>query len=506
MGVTRAIGRPAGGPRAPDAAELRAGRLLGRYELLVRIATGGMAHVWLAQQSGPLGFTKLVAIKIIRTELAVDPVFRAMFLDEAQLAARIRHANVVEVLDLGEDGGHVYQTMTLVEGAALSTIIVRAQAKRGGRGLPVGASLRIVIDVLRGLHAAHELRDEHGALLGVVHRDVSPQNVLVGVDGIAKLSDFGIARAFGHAPRGTFSGDVKGKVRYLAPEQIDGDAPTRRSDVFSAGVVLWETLAGKSLFSVPTSEDGLVARRGAPIPDLRDVMRSVPPRVADVAMKALARDPTARYASALEMADALEAAAKSSSAAFSHQEVAEVVTEVVGPDLEARSALLRAARAGLPVANHEAPLEPSLPKTLAGSTAEVGQALAPPPARRGRRMLAFAVVGAALLAGFGVASLRTVASGPGPGADSKSSAPPEPAAGPSPEPVAPALEARASAEGTLAPTASPPAPKLRSTAPRTQRSKVQSTATLAPQPAALASASSSARRPTFADPYAGSGE
>ena len=214
---------------------------LGRYELLHPIASGGMAQVWAAEQTGDLGFRKLIALKTIRPDFAFDPTFRAMFLDEAQLASRIRHANVVEVLDLGVEGPTIFQAMTFVEGAPLSAWLNRAGSNR----LPLGAGLRITIDMFHGLHAAHELCDDEGKALGLVHRDVSPQNVLIGIDGIAKLADFGIAKAFGRQAEETTYGDVKGKLGYVAPELLDGYPATPQSDLFSAGVVLWEILTGR---------------------------------------------------------------------------------------------------------------------------------------------------------------------------------------------------------------------------------------------------------------------
>src|SRR5688572_13553723 len=165
-------------PEGESASELAAGTRLGRYELLCPIAEGGMAQVWAAEQTGDLGFRKLVALKTIRPDYAHDASFRAMFLDEAQLASRIRHANVVEVLDLGVSGEIVFQAMALVEGTSLS------EWGRSSR-LPVGVATRIAIDILRGLHAAHDLCDDDGIKLGLVHRDVSPHNVLVGADGVA---------------------------------------------------------------------------------------------------------------------------------------------------------------------------------------------------------------------------------------------------------------------------------------------------------------------------------
>ncbi|HEX3344281.1 MAG TPA: serine/threonine-protein kinase, partial [Polyangiaceae bacterium] len=234
------------GRRRPEL-EPRRGMRLGRYELLTLLASGGMAQVFIARLAGQHGFERLVALKTMRPEHAESDAFRRMFLDEAQLAARIRHVNVVEVLDLGDEQGIVYQAMTLVEGDSVAALL-RRRRQLGARGLPHGVAARIVADVLSGLHAAHELTDADGRALHIVHRDVSPQNVLVSVDGIAKIADFGIAKARLRLADETDAGQIKGKFAYMAPEQLERRTTDRRADVFSTGVMLWEALTGKRLF------------------------------------------------------------------------------------------------------------------------------------------------------------------------------------------------------------------------------------------------------------------
>ena len=243
---TPAPPRSAGAPRVPTQ--------LGRYALLFPVGHGGMADVWAACQSNDLGFRKLVAVKIMRAALATDASMRRMFLEEARLAGRIRHANVVEVTNLGEDGEVVYLVMSFVEGAPLSEL-AKVEAGTTSPRLPLGVALWIIIDALAGLHAAHELRDDDGVSLGLVHRDVSPQNILVGADGVSRLSDFGIAKVDGTARVQTDAGELKGKFAYISPEQLRGAAPTRRSDLFSMGVVLWELLSGRRLFDASGSMD-----------------------------------------------------------------------------------------------------------------------------------------------------------------------------------------------------------------------------------------------------------
>ncbi|MBS2018261.1 MAG: serine/threonine protein kinase [Deltaproteobacteria bacterium] len=311
-------------PGAPSAEKklerVQAGTRLGRYTLLSQVGAGGMATVWAARHTNDLGFQKIVAVKMIRPELAADSTMRRMFLEEAQLAGRIRHSNVVEVLDLGEEEDLVYLVMSFIEGTSLSSLVSGMQPTR----LPVGVAVRIVLDVLAGLHAAHELRADDGAPLGLVHRDVSPQNVLVGRDGISKLTDFGIAKINDSAATVTEPGEVKGKFSYMAPEQVRAEAPTRRSDVFAMGVVAWELFSGRSLYG-GTGRLEIIKRRlqGEPAPDLLTVAPDIASEIASVTMRALREDPGARYATAAAMAEALEHAARGSIAGA--REVADLV-------------------------------------------------------------------------------------------------------------------------------------------------------------------------------------
>ena len=227
-----------------DEQELRAGLTLGRYELLVPIAQGGTAAVWAARMKGPRGFEKIVAAKVMLTELLDDPDAETMFLDEARLVARIRHPNVAEVLDLGEERGVLFLVMEWVDGEPLTVI---AREARALGGVPLNIALKIAKQACAGLHAAHDLRDDQGTLVGLVHRDVSPQNVLVGHDGQVKVIDFGVAKAASNQLR-TSVGQMKGKVAYMAPEQALGEPVDRRTDVFALGVVLYQLITGKHPF------------------------------------------------------------------------------------------------------------------------------------------------------------------------------------------------------------------------------------------------------------------
>jgi serine/threonine protein kinase len=298
---------------------------LGRYELLHRVARGGMAEVWAARQLGELGFSRIVAVKMILPELAEDAAFRKMFLEEARLASRIRHANVVEVLDLGEAASVVFQAMPLLEGDSLSGLQRRCQGR-----LPQGILLRVLCDALAGLHAAHELADDDGHPLHVIHRDVSPQNILVGLDGVARIADFGVAKALGRLAEETEAGQIKGKFGYLAPELAERKPADRRSDLFSAGVVLWEALTCTRLFKGRDAIETLDRVKNLAVPDPRTLNAEVSPALALATMRALARDPEDRFATAAQMAEELNQAARLASAEVTTSEVSVFVRELIG--------------------------------------------------------------------------------------------------------------------------------------------------------------------------------
>jgi serine/threonine-protein kinase len=279
-------------------------RLDGRYELLYPYAQGGMATVWVARVQGKHGFEKLVAVKTMLPALAQDAAFRAMFLDEANIASRIRHPNVADIVDLGEEGENIYMVLEWVQGDSWSKL--QAAIQQAGHAFPLGPLLRIAADACAGLHAAHELRDDAGNLLNVVHRDVSPQNVLLTTGGIVKVIDFGIAKALDRLAEQTQTGMHKGKAHYTAPEQVRSRmAVDRRADLWAIGTILYHHLAGRLPFTGKTDLDILLAlTEGKPPPPLPP---SVPSQVADVVMKALAHAPESRFQTAAEMHRALEA-------------------------------------------------------------------------------------------------------------------------------------------------------------------------------------------------------
>ena len=283
-----------------------AGRQLGRYEILTQLACGGMASVYIARAHGVAGFERLVAIKVLHPHLAYEQEFISMFLDEARLAARIRHTNVVATLDISDSPGDGYfLVMEYIEGDHLGALLSRS-AKRGER-LPRPFVCRAMLDALQGLGAAHRLSDEHGRPLKLVHRDVSPHNILIGTDGIARLSDFGVAKADVRMAS-TGAGQFKGKLSYMAPEQASSKQTDQRSDLFSAGVILWESLTGRRLFKGESNAatlnkllNGAVAKPSSIWADLE--------QYDDVVIKALSRNPDERFQCADDFAEELERAA-----------------------------------------------------------------------------------------------------------------------------------------------------------------------------------------------------
>jgi len=276
---------------------------VGRYTVHGELASGGMATVHIGRMGAAGGFAKLVAIKRMHPQFAKDPDFLAMFLDEARLVTRIRHPNVVQPLDVIVERGEVLLVMEYIHGDALSRLnrVLRARSER----IPLRIAIAIMSGVLHGLHAAHEAKSEKGEPLGIVHRDVSPQNVIVGVDGVARVLDFGIAKAADQVHL-TREGELKGKLVYMAPEQLLGETLTRRTDIFSAAVVLWECLTGQRLFE-SDSQSALLARaRMQKVDPPSHLAPEIPPALDEIVLKGLAMRQNERWATARDMALALE--------------------------------------------------------------------------------------------------------------------------------------------------------------------------------------------------------
>ncbi|MBI2893010.1 MAG: serine/threonine protein kinase [Deltaproteobacteria bacterium] len=310
----------------------RVGERVGRYEVLAEIAHGGMAAVYRVRLRGPGGFSRLFAMKVLLPHLSGDRNFVSMFLDEARIASAVRHANVVQVFELGEEPGLPYLVMELLQGHALGAVSHRARLADSVP--PLGLWLEILAQAAEGLHAAHETRGPDGAPLGIVHRDVGPRNVHVGFDGIVKVVDFGIAAAKGRLAV-TRTGTLKGTFRYLAPEQVIRDRPVdRRADIWSLGVVAWELLAGCRLFHGQDDAELLWNVIHGPIPALAP---DLPGPVKSIVAACLERDPARRPPSCQEIAEALRDAARRSD--FGPTGLRDEMRRLFGTDREPEDAL-----------------------------------------------------------------------------------------------------------------------------------------------------------------------
>ena len=317
---------------------------LGRYEILTPIARGGMASVWAARLMGTRGFQKLVAVKTMLPDVSDDPDFEQMFLDEARVAARIRHPNVAEILDLGEQDDVLYLVMEWVDGENLSVVLKAARAL-GGMPLPI--ILRIASQACAGLHAAHELRDDNGTLVDLIHRDVSPANVLVSTAGFVKLVDFGVAKSKGRMHVTRAGGMVKGKTPYLSPEQLGGLPLDRRSDIFSFGALLYVMATGLHPFRGET--EGKTVENIAlknPVP-LRTINAALPVEFEKLVLKALEKDPKNRFSSAAELQRALDQIGLSLGDPANESDVAEFVRKAIGETQAKRAADIKSAIASL---------------------------------------------------------------------------------------------------------------------------------------------------------------
>ncbi len=274
-----------------------------RYRLVRKVAEGGMGAVYEAILRGPEGFGKVVALKTIRQDLTRDPAFVRMFIGEAKLVADLVHQNIVQIYHLGLVDDLYYMAMEFVDGVHLGEFMARHQEL--GRPLPVDIAIYVISRVCRGLEYAHKKHDLKGRNLGIVHRDVSPKNVMISREGFVKLTDFGIAKA--RSLEKDLEGEVlMGKVRYMSPEQAAYQTTDARSDLFSLGIVAYELLSGQVVFHAETTEDVLHAVAERPIKPLREVAPGIPEEVARILDTALERDPARRYQDAGKMAFDLE--------------------------------------------------------------------------------------------------------------------------------------------------------------------------------------------------------
>ena len=309
-----------------------------RYELIAELASGGMATVYLARTVGVGGFERFFAIKRLHPHLRRETEFVNMFLDEARIVAEIRHPCVVPVLEVGASERGYYIVMEYIEGDALSTFLNKGILQN--TPIPRHVAVKVIIDTLSGLHAAHEHTFADGRLVGIVHRDVSPQNILIDMNGVSMIADFGVALASVRMSS-TRVGQLKGKVAYMAPEQAHGKNVSPSSDVFAAGIVLWECLANRRLFLEDNEGATLNRLLFEPIPGLREMSDTIPVNIERVVAKALERDTTKRYSNASEMAEALHSAARECELLGSSADVKSYVRGEIGAAIDTRRLAVR---------------------------------------------------------------------------------------------------------------------------------------------------------------------
>jgi serine/threonine protein kinase len=321
-------------PVAGSHAQLAPGSTMGRYELLHRLAVGGMAELYLARQSGIEGFEKIVVLKRVRPHLAEDPEFVRMLMNEARMCAGLDHPNIAQVLDIGEADGNCFFAMEYVHGRNLAEVLQRS----GEHPLSLADALTLVVGVAAGLHHAHEQLGSDGRPLGIVHRDVSPSNVMIGYSGAVKLTDFGIARAAARTST-TLAGRLKGKIGYMSPEQCRGDAIDRRSDVFALGIVLYESTTRVRAFHADNdfAVMGRIARGDYEPPN--EIDPAYPAVLAAIVARALALDPDERYPTAEAMQVELEHAALELGLRLSTADLAQHMRLVFGTPAHPQSSL-----------------------------------------------------------------------------------------------------------------------------------------------------------------------
>jgi serine/threonine protein kinase len=299
----------------------------GKYLPIFQLGRGGMADVILALVQGPGGFNKLQVVKQLRGELAAEPEFTSMFLDEARLSARINHPNVVQTHEVGFDGRHYFIAMEYLEGETLESCLRAAQAKRPG-GLSLAVFLRVVCEVLDGLHFAHDLTDFDGQPLNVVHRDISPHNIFVTYEGVPKLLDFGIAKAADSSGE-TRTGIIKGKVAYMAPEQLrSARRIDRRADIFAVGVILWRAITGRRLWKGLSDLDVLQRISAGDIPSPLAINPQADPRLVAICSKCLAIDPDDRYQTAADLQESLDEFTRSLAQKVGRRDLARLMNEL----------------------------------------------------------------------------------------------------------------------------------------------------------------------------------
>ena len=431
---------------------------LGKYRLIAKLGQGGAASVYLAMASGPAGVNKLLVVKVLSGELATDPDNVRMFLDEARLCTRLSHPNIVQMMEVGKDGNFYFAVMEYLEGNPLSRLM------HGIPGIGTNVLLHLLAEALSGLHDAHELADYDGAPLGVVHRDISPNNLFVTYEGHAKVLDFGVAKTLDSAQ--TEFGVVKGKPRYMAPEQALGQNPDRRADIFSVGVILWEIAAGRRMWAGKHDMAVLFAVTSGQIPSLAEVAPDAPPELARIVARALEPARNDRYPTALALQEDIEAYLRSTGEVITSRSIGRsLATHFAAARAEMKATVDQQLRAAASLSGNFTVVtlqryEPGLfgnegsnSQTEAGVPGRPGPfALTnstPPPKTGHRWFLSVGAVVVAIIAFLGWTSL------PAKGHGDTSSAQPNPSASPV-NPVNPVPSASAAAVDTSASAAAAP--------------------------------------------------
>jgi eukaryotic-like serine/threonine-protein kinase len=398
---------------------------IGRYELLLELGRGGMAILYLARARGVGGFSRLFAIKQILPHLAVDPPFVDMFLNEGRIAARLSHPNLCPVFELGQDRGELFLVMEYLDGVPWDAL--SAVAPRDARGLALTAG--VLAQACEGLHYVHTFRDVDGTPMPIIHRDVSPQNLFVSTDGVCRMLDFGVSKIASDRRR-TGTGLLKGKLPYIAPEQLHGELADPRSDVWAVGVMLWEALTGERLFDRDTDFLIYQAILGAPIPSVNaagpaGAAPRYPAAIDRVIARALGRDRDTRYPSARDLGRDLALVAAEVGGAATREQIADAVAGLCGDQLAARRGAIAAAIARRSTVVLDAATTPSATSSppAEGNAASSGEAaetismmmrrdaIVVERSRRTRRWGALGLAAAVALVG-GVAAWRTMGDGP----------------------------------------------------------------------------------------------
>jgi serine/threonine-protein kinase len=462
---------------------------LGRYQVLSKLAQGGMAEVFVAKLVGASGFTKRYAIKRLLPELSADPELVQMLLDEARIASSLSHPNICQIFELGESDGRHFIAMEYLEGQTLAQLMRTARAER--QPLPFEVSAHIVARAAEGLAYAHERRGDDGAPMGIVHRDVSPDNVMLTRDGQVKLLDFGIARAT-HRSRRTRTGLIRGKVAYMAPEHIRGEALDGRADVFALGVVLWELLAGRDLFRSQDDVQAMYAVLNGAAP-ARPPDARAPAPLWEIAERALERDPARRTPSARQLAADLDAALSRLGARVDPSRLV-ALAQAPAPELPAAPEQPRHPAAATPLGPR--PAEPVTQREVEAERKRT-RAVDAEPVRRSGRVTVIAVAAVVVVVGALAAAARWLPHEAAPPAPEVAVVPatpvsPQPVVVPEP-PAAPAVEPEAPPAHEPAPPAAEPeappahAPARPAPAAHTKRGPARSAHARAPiAPAAAA--------------------